>query len=73
MAISSAAESAADAAWIARCMVQLTQEHTDSRTRRMYCVCMHGYFEDNQRVTQTETERMFPPAHRLCHREAGWK
>ncbi len=67
------AASAADAAWITKCMSQLKGEHAAARSRHRYCVCMHGFFEDNQPVTQTEMERMFPPAHRLCHQKAGWK
>lgn len=68
-----AADSAADAAWIAKCMAQLKEEHADAKSRRAYCACMHGYFEDNEPVRQTEMERMFPPAHLLCHKKAGWK
>jgi len=67
------ADSAADAAWLAKCMSQLKEEHSDGKSRRVYCTCMHEYFDDNQPVRQTEMERMFPPAHLLCHKKAGWK
>jgi hypothetical protein len=60
-----------DAAWIARCVAQVSDAH-DAASKRRYCTCMHGYFEDNEKVTQSEMERMFPPAHRLCHAQAGW-
>lgn len=62
----------ADTTWIARCMSQLVTEHADTKARRVYCTCMHDYFEDNEQVSQTGMERMFPPAHRLCHGKAGW-
>lgn len=65
--------SAADHAWITRCVAQLVQEHADKGATRAYCTCMHEYFDDNATVTQTEMERMFPPAHRLCRTKAGWK
>jgi len=63
--------SAADRAWITRCVAQ--HAHADRKVVRIYCTCMHDYFEDNAMVTQTEMERMFPPAHSLCHAKAGWK
>ncbi len=54
-------------------MTQLKDEHDDKNSVRIYCECMHDYFEDNDTVTQSEMEHMFPPAHRLCHAKAGWK
>jgi len=68
-----AAATAADRVWIERCMTQLAGEHDDKKAVRIYCVCMHGFFEDNDKVTQNEMEHMFPPAHRQCHANAGWK
>jgi hypothetical protein len=68
-----AASSAADRAWIGRCMTQLKDEHDDKNSVRIYCECMHEFFEDNENVTQNEMEHMFPPAHRQCHAKAGWK
>jgi hypothetical protein len=68
-----AATTALDRAWIERCMTQLASEHDDKKAVLIYCGCMHGYFEDNDEVTQNEMEHMFPPAHRLCHTKAGWK
>ena len=62
----------ADQAWIARCMAQLASEH-DAKATRVYCTCMHDYFEDNEKVTQSDMEHMFPPAHLGCHKKAGWE
>ncbi len=66
--------SAADRAWIATCVKQLDREpapHADTKLR--YCTCMHEQFDDNPQVTQTEMERMYPPVHRSCNHESGWK
>jgi hypothetical protein len=72
--IASAAKlSAADTAWIGKCMDQLKRENADKTVLRKYCVCMHGYFDDNADVSQSDMERMFPPAHRQCNRQSGWK
>ncbi len=67
-----AAPSAADRAWIARCMAQLAEAHADAKERRIYCTCMHENFEDNEAATQSEMEHMFPPLHLYCRRQAGW-
>jgi hypothetical protein len=63
----------ADNAWIGKCMDQLKLENPDKKIVRKYCVCMHGFFEDNRDVDQSEMESTFPPAHRYCNRQAGWK
>lgn len=66
--------SAADRAWIAACVTQLANEPApNADVKRRYCLCMHEQFDDNQPVTQTEMERMYPPLHRACNRESGWK
>ena len=72
--IASAAKlSAADTAWIGKCMDQLKRENANKTVLRKYCVCMHGYFDDNADVSQSDMERMFPPAHGQCKRQSGWK
>jgi hypothetical protein len=65
--------SAADTAWIGKCTDQLKRENANKTVLRKYCVCMHGYFDDNADVSQSDMERMFPPAHRQCNRQSGWK
>ena len=65
--------SAADRAWIATCRDQLKDENPNQAIVRKYCVCMHGFFEDNAAVDQSDREHMFPPAHLYCNRQAGWK
>ena len=72
--VASAAKlSTADTAWIGKCMDQLKRENASKTVVRKYCVCMHGYFDDNADVSQSDMEHMFPPAHRLCNRQSGWK
>ena len=72
--IASAAKlSAADTAWIGKCMDQLKRENASKTVLRKYCVCMHDYFDDNADVSQSDMERMFPPAHLLCKRQSGRK
>jgi len=64
----------ADRAWIATCVKQLAGEPAPrADTKLRYCTCMHEQFDDNQPVEQTEMERMYPPLHRSCNRESGWK
>jgi hypothetical protein len=65
--------SAADTAWIGKCMDQLKRDNANKTVLRKYCVCMHGYFDDNADVSQSDMEHMFPPAHRLCKRQSSWK
>ncbi|MBS0249056.1 MAG: hypothetical protein JSR61_20770 [Proteobacteria bacterium] len=66
--------SAADRTWIAACVAQLAGEPAPSQdVKQRYCACMHEQFDDNRPVTQTEMEHMFPPLHRACNRQAGWK
>lgn len=64
----------ADRAWIAACAERLKNEPAPDETVKLrYCTCMHEQFDDNQPVTQSEMERMYPPLHRACNRESGWK
>jgi hypothetical protein len=66
--------SAGDRAWIAACVARLAAEPAPNEAvKQRYCACMHEQFYDNQPVTQTEMERMYPPLHRACNRESGWK
>ena len=66
--------SAADRAWIAACVERLKNEPApDEAVKLRYCTCMHEQFDDNRAVEQTEMERMYPPLHRACNRESGWK
>ena len=71
----SAAElTTADRAWIAACVDRLKNESAPGEdTKLRYCTCMHEQFDDNRPVTQTEMERLYPPVHRGCNRESGWK
>ncbi|MBI1202195.1 MAG: hypothetical protein GC182_06755 [Rhodopseudomonas sp.] len=66
--------SAADRAWIDTCVAQLKAEPAPNEAvKQRYCACMHEQFDDNPTVTQSEMEHMFPPLHRACNRESGWK
>lgn len=66
--------SEADRGWIAACVKQLAGEPAPSEAvKQRYCTCMHEQFDDNKPVTQTEMERLYPPMHRACNRESGWK
>lgn len=66
--------SEADRGWIAACVKQLADEPAPSEAvKQRYCTCMHQQFDDNKPVRQSEMERLYPPMHRACNREAGWK
>ena len=65
---------AAERAWIAACIDRLKGEPAPAAdTKLRYCTCMHEQFDDNAPVTQSEMEHMFPPMHRACNAESGWK
>ena len=64
--------SAADKAWVAKCIDQL-KLNPNPKIIRKYCVCMHGFYEDNDDVSQSDMEHQFPPAHVYCNRVSGWK
>ena len=69
-----ATPSAADRAWIDACVAQLKREPAPNpAVKQRYCACMHEQFDDNVPVTQSEMEHQFPPMHRACNRESGWK
>lgn len=61
----------ADLAWIEACADRLRNERGTTESKVKYCTCMHENFEDNEPVTQTEMERLYPPLHRACQIEAG--
>lgn len=61
----------ADRAWIETCAERLNDEHGSTESKQKYCACMHDNFEDNEPVTQTEMERLYPPLHRYCQAKAG--
>ena len=60
-----------DLQWVSRCVAYHTRNGATQRAARTYCVCMHGVIEGNEPLDQTEMERMYPPAHRMCSRRAG--
>jgi hypothetical protein len=70
---SAAKLNAADNAWIGKCMNQLKRDNANKAIVRKYCTCMHAYFDDNADVSQSDMEHMFPPVHRACNRQSGWK
>jgi hypothetical protein len=70
-AASAGAPSAADIAWIDKCIADRAIEKNDPVKLRKYCVCMQEIVEDNEPFTVTELERSYPPAHVMCMDEAG--
>jgi hypothetical protein len=68
---SAGAPSAADIAWIEKCISDRAIERNDPVKLRKYCVCMQGIVEDNEPFTVTELERSYPPAHAMCMEQSG--
>jgi hypothetical protein len=64
--------SAADLAWIDKCMADRAIEQLDPIKLHKYCACMQQIVEDNEPLTVSELERSYPPAHVMCHDEAGF-
>lgn len=58
---------AADKAWIAKCISDRKQSTLTPVALRKYCVCMQEVVEDNRPFESiTDLERTYPPAHRVC-------
>lgn len=69
--MSIAASDAAAARWIDHCKAQLASEH-DAASVQTYCLCMFDYFDNDEIMSQSDMERVRPPAHRFCRGKAGW-
>jgi hypothetical protein len=65
------ARTAADRAWIDKCIADRRASHEKPSALRTYCVRMQGIVEDNQPFGVTELERAYPPAHEMCWKRAG--
>ncbi len=67
-----AGEGTPSAAWMVHCAHNLKMEGLPERVVQKYCACMAGMGEEAEMLTwsQTELERSYPPAHRVCHDEA---
>jgi hypothetical protein len=63
--------SAADLAWIDKCIADRKIEQLDPVKLRKYCECMHEIVDDNEPFTLSELEHSYPPAHVMCHDESG--
>jgi hypothetical protein len=63
--------SAADLAWIDKCIADRKIERLDPVKLRKYCECMQGIVEDDEPFTVSELERSYPPAHAMCHDRSG--
>lgn len=66
-----AQHAARDKEWIAHCVSQVSE--TNKMRARLYCRCMAKSVDTSVKRGQTELERSFPPAHRLCFKKAGFK
>ena len=65
--------SAADLAWIETCIADRKLEGLDPVKLRKYCACMQEIVEDNEPFSVSELEHSYPPAHVMCHHEAGFR
>lgn len=63
--------SAQDKAWIAHCMAQISE--TNKPRAEKYCTCMAEAVDTSETMRQTDLERSFPPVHRDCFRQAGFR
>lgn len=64
---SAAKLTAADKAWIEKCVSDRKQSSLAPAALRKYCGCMQQVVDDNQPFESiTELERTYPPAHRVC-------
>ena len=61
--------------WMAHCAANLKGEGSSAKSVRVYCACIHDLDDEAEmlKLSQTEIERSWPPAHRQCHKKAGWR
>lgn len=58
---------AADKAWIDKCVSDRKAEKLKPAILRKYCGCMQAVVDNNEPFESiTELERTYPPAHRVC-------
>ena len=69
--VTAAELSAADIAWIDKCIADRKIEQLDPVRLRKYCECMQQIVDDNEPFTVAGIEHSYPPAHAMCHDEAG--
>ena len=72
MPVAAAEFSAADLAWIEKCIADRKIEQLDPGKLGKYCACMQGIVEDNETFSVSELEHSYPPAHVMCQGEAGF-
>jgi hypothetical protein len=66
-AASAAKLTAADKAWIDKCISDRKQSSLKPSALRTYCGCMQAVVDNNEPFESiTELERTYPPAHRVC-------
>ena len=64
---SAAKLTAADRAWIDKCVSDRKQSSLKPAALRKYCGCMQAVVDNNEPFDSiTELERTYPPAHRVC-------
>lgn len=64
---SAAKLTAADKAWIDKCVSDRKQSSLTPVALRKYCGCMQAVVDNNEPFDSiTELERTYPPAHRVC-------
>jgi hypothetical protein len=61
------------AKWIAFCVNGLKDTGEKESARRVYCRCMSDYVDTADYRRLYEWERMFPPAHLGCYKNARFK
>lgn len=69
--VPAAALSAADLAWIDKCIADRAIERHEPAMARAYCASMQEIVEDNEPFTPTELEHSYPPAHVVCMKKSG--
>jgi hypothetical protein len=61
------------AKWVAFCVNGLKDTSERVSARRVYCRCMSDYVDTADYRRLYEWEQMFPPAHRGCYKDAGFR
>ncbi len=67
------ADDADDLKWIAKCLVDNTDQGQPAEVVRKYCECMNSKMDNNETQSITQWEKTHPQEQKECSDKAGWK
>jgi hypothetical protein len=62
-----------DAAWIAKCVSDNSDQKQTAEVVAVYCSCMNDKMSSNETLSITAWEKSHPGEEKACSQQAGWK